>query len=165
MDTVVIGKVRTSHGVRGLLKVRSLSGETGHFLALKEVVLKRERGVRSFVVESVRVAGGDLLMKLRGIDSPEEGKLWAGADMIVSKELGAALREDEYYYSDLIGCTVVCRGSEVGTIVSIVENGVSDLLEVKTDAGKRIVPFQKHFVGSVDLVSRAVELLEPGLLE
>ncbi|ADK81000.1 ribosome maturation factor RimM [Sediminispirochaeta smaragdinae] len=165
MDTVVIGKVRTSHGVRGLLKVRSLSGETGHFLALKEVVLKRERGERSFVVESVRVAGSDLLMKLRGIDSPEEGKLWAGADMIVSKELGAALREDEYYYSDLIGCAVVCRGSEVGTIVSIVENGVSDLLEVKTDGGKWIVPFQKHFVGSVDLVSRTVELLEPGLLE
>lgn len=43
MDEIAIGKIRTSHGVKGFLKVLSFSGETEHFFDLKEFVLKKKR--------------------------------------------------------------------------------------------------------------------------
>ena len=42
MDDIAIGKIRTSHGVNGFVKVLSFSGQTDHFLKLKEFVLKKD---------------------------------------------------------------------------------------------------------------------------
>lgn len=166
MERVAVGKVRTSHGVRGFIKVHSLSGEVDHFLRMKELVLKKRNTERSFVVETVRKAGpGELLMKLEGIDSPEEGKSWSGAEILVDPDYAAQCTQNEYYYSDLIGCKLYHEDECLGTVVSLIENGISDLLEVKTAAGKRIVPFQKVFIGEVDTKAGRIELKEPGLLE
>jgi 16S rRNA processing protein RimM len=166
MDYLVAGKVRTSHGVQGFVKVHSISGETEHFMALSHVVLRRDGREREFAIESVKPSGRDgLLMKLEGIESPEEGKKWAGAEIVVPREAAAKKGEGEYYCSELIGCALMARGDEVGKVVSIVENGISDLLEVDTPAGRKIVPFQAVFIGKVDIEAGEVELLEPGLLE
>jgi 16S rRNA processing protein RimM len=166
MEDVAIGKVRTSHGVRGFLKVMSFSGETDHFFQLKEVVLRISGKNRSFLVEEIKTGGpGNLFIKLEGIDTPEEGKRWAGAELLVPKEAGAALGEDEYYYSDLIGSRLLFEGLEVGKVLSIIENGVTELLEIQTGAGTKIVPFQNPFIGKVDTAERTIELLEYGLLE
>lgn len=166
MDYLVAGKVRTSHGVRGLVKVVSLSGEVDHFLDMKNVILRRDGREYPFTVESVKSSGGgNLLMKFGGIDTPEEGKRWAGAEILVPREAAAEKVEGEYYYSELIGCRVVFAGKEVGRVASIVENGISDLLEVDCPAGRRIVPFQAVFIGKVDVAAGELELLEPGLLE
>jgi 16S rRNA processing protein RimM len=166
METVVVGKVRTSHGVRGFLKVKCLSGETGHLLKLKELVLRKEGKDRRFAVESLRTAGPeDLILKLEGIESPEEGKRWSGADVVVPAENAAELREDEYYFSDLIGCRLMAGDKAAGTVESIVENGISELLEVATDSGKKIIPFQKRFIGRVDVKEGTIELLVPELLD
>ncbi len=166
METVVVGKVRTSHGVRGFLKVKCLSGETGHLLNLKELVLRKDGKDRSFAVESLKTAGTeDLILKLEGIESPEEGKKWSGADVVVPADCAAELRKDEYYFSDLIGCRLMVGDTAAGTVESIVENGISELLEVITDSGKRIIPFQKRFIGSVDVQKGTIELLVSELLD
>lgn len=166
MKSVVVGKVRTSHGVRGFLKIKSLSGETGHLLKLKELTLRYDGKDRLFAVESVKEAGPeDVLLKLEGIDTPEEGKRWSGSDVVVPAEYAAELREDEYYFSDLIGCSVMMGAEVAGTVESVIENGISELLEVRTGGGKRIIPFQKRFVGRVDVKERTIELLVPELLD
>ncbi|MCK5197610.1 MAG: 16S rRNA processing protein RimM, partial [Spirochaetales bacterium] len=57
MDEIAIGKIRTSHGVKGFLKVLSFSGETEHFLELKEFVLKKNGKTKVLTVESIRASG------------------------------------------------------------------------------------------------------------
>ena len=44
-EKLVIGIIRTSYGIKGELKVKSLSGETAHFLALKYIYLKKKGSV------------------------------------------------------------------------------------------------------------------------
>ena len=50
-DLIAIGFVRTSYGVKGDIKVSSYSGETAHFLQLKEVFLKKGSVQKRFGVE------------------------------------------------------------------------------------------------------------------
>ena len=68
---LAIGVVLRAHGLRGHVKVRSLSGEAAHFLGLREVRLRRGRQeVRHAVVEEASAGGGTVRVKLAGVDTP-----------------------------------------------------------------------------------------------
>lgn len=153
----MIGRVRTTHGVRGELKVESLSGETKHFTGLSRVRLIRrdgrgpvERETRE--VESVRLAHRLVLLKLTGVDSPEAAKRWRGWEIAVDRADAAPLAQGEYYYADLVGLTVFVDGEERGRVTDLWEGGPTVMLGItRSDGEERLVPFQAEFVASVDL--------------
>ncbi len=165
MERLVIGLIRTSHGLKGHLKVRSLSGEVDHFFDLEEITIRKEGREKVYPVEEFKLLGDNLLMKLRGIDNPEDAKILAGAEVLVSRDQAAPLEEGEFYQADLVGCRVVHQGEDLGVIKSIFEGGAADLLEVVTHGGTFMVPFQEHYIGEVDLKAKTLELLTPWLLQ
>ncbi|MFW5684900.1 MAG: ribosome maturation factor RimM, partial [Spirochaetota bacterium] len=122
-NELVIGRVRTAHGVRGELKVEPLSRETRHFRGLREVTMIRGDRRERVEIESVREAHRVVLVKLVGVDSPEEAKKWRGWEMAVPRELAAPLQEDEYYFADLVGLRVIFESSDVGVVRDLWEGG------------------------------------------
>ena len=165
-EQIAIGTVRTTHGIRGYLKVRSFSGETDHFFKLESVVLKKGDSSRRFDVETVKPNGNQILMKLKGIETPEEGKLFSNWEIWVPREMGASLEENEYYHADLYGCHVVLEGKKIGVVRSIIEGGGGELLEVKMDDGEsKMIPFTAVFIGSIDIEKKEIELLEGWILD
>ncbi len=165
MDEIAIGKIRTSHGVKGFLKVLSFSGQTDHFLKLKEFVLKKEGKRKIFDVESIKASGSTVFVKLKGIESPEVGKTYSGWEIWTDRKSAAQLEADEYYLTDLNGCDIINSGTVLGTIIGISENRINDLLEVKTDKGTFIVPFKDEYIGEVNIETRQVELKADWLLQ
>lgn len=165
MNDIAIGKIRTSHGIKGQLKVLSFSGQTEHFLKLKEFVLRKDGKERVLPVESIKAAGSMILVKLRGVDNPEIGKTYSGWEIWTSRKFAAPLRSGEYYIKDLNGCNIVNNGKVFGKIAGISENSINDLLEVKTDSGIFIIPFKEEYIGDVDIKSGTVELTALWLLE
>lgn len=165
MNDIAIGKIRTSHGVNGFVKVLSFSGQTDHFLKLKEFVLKKDGKVKVLAVESIKASGSTVYAKLKGIDSPEIGKTYSGWEIWVSEKFAAVLGPGEYYLKDLNGCNLVNSGNVLGKIIGISENSINELLEVKTDNGIFIIPFKNEYIGEVDIDSNTVELTALWLLE
>ena len=167
MDKIAIGKVRTSTGVRGYFKILSFSGEFDHFKKLKGKQLEfvKDRKVRTLGVEDVRMSGANLTMKVCGIDSPEEAKKLSGWEIITERANAAVLKPGEYYNKDLCGCSLVdTDGKAIGTVKSVCENSVSELLEVETEDGIRMIPFMNRYVGEVDIEAGTIELIEEWLL-
>ena len=166
MDRFVIGIIRTSHGVEGFLKVKTLSGETDHFYRLKNVFLKKEGKEKTFDVEKVKPFGGDVLLKVKGIDNPEEAKLFSNWEILVDRKDAAPLAEGEYYNSDLCACSLIRNSEVLGKVVSVIEGGAGDLLEIETTNGKVIlIPFINEWIGTVDLQKKEIELKEGWDLE
>ncbi len=166
MDYIAIGTVYGSHGVRGHIKVGSFSGEFDHFRVLKSVQLRNGDQRREFVVQEVRLTERHALMKLEGIESPEEAKAWYRWELWVPREQACPLREGEYYTADLHGLRLVHADEEIGTVVAVWDSGAGDLLEIERPDGSRvIVPFLEHFVGEVDISAGVVELKAPWVLE
>lgn len=188
MEQLVAGVVRSAFGVRGALKVESVSGESEHLLKLASVTLRRvagarrsglassvtrdapngneHSGVQSFPVESSRRHGETLLvMKLAGIESPEQVREWNGAELLVSRHEAAQCGENEYYIADLVGLTIVHDGESVGTVLSVWDNGASDMLEVKCARGVQMIPFRSPFIGGVSVEEGTIELLTGWILE
>lgn len=155
------GRVQTSHGLKGYLKVKSLSGEVEHLLPLKSVHLGFSGELTLFQVQDVRRGVGAVLLKLAGIDSRESAAEYRGQFVWVDRRFASVLREQEYYIADLEGCRLFQGDILIGSVVAVPEGGSGDFLEVESPEGKRlIVPFSKHFVGTVDIADRRIELTE-----
>ena len=171
MDRITIGKITSSHGLAGFAKVKSFSGETEHFLNLEEIDLKIGERCIKYQVEQVRPMGdrgrsnsgrnAGVLMKLKGIDSPEAVKSLSGAEVWVDRRFASNLEIDEYYMADLCRCGVFQRDRKIGFVRSVVEAGGHDILEVQGENGKtHMIPFTRHFVGEVSLTNGKITVEE-----
>jgi 16S rRNA processing protein RimM len=133
-----------------------------HFRRLKVVRLRGEAGDRDYDVEEVVVRGDSILLKLRGVDSPEEAARLVGSEILVDRDYGAQLGEEEYYVADLEGCRVeYSDGRPFGTVVAVVETAAESLLEVEQEDGRAVmVPFRAAVVTEVDIEAARLTLSE-----
>jgi 16S rRNA processing protein RimM len=166
METLAIGVVRTSYGVRGEMKIRSLSGERTHFLKLDTAVLKKGRQQEQFEVERAREHGQDVVMKFKGIETPERARDFATWEVWVPRDRAAPLRSAEFYIADLCRCRLTRNGETVGPVRAVCEGGATELLEVELSDGRTVlVPFVDEYIGPVDLAAGTIELLVDWVLQ
>jgi 16S rRNA processing protein RimM len=167
-ETFVAALIGSPFGVKGWVKIRSLSGETEHILSLKTISLRTAGKICEYTVESS--SASPPAFKLAGIDSPEAAKTLKGAEILVPRDGAAPLEDGEFYIEDLRGLEVFCAVSAektetVGTISDIIEGGGAFLAEILLATGeKKLVPFRNEFFGPVNPASGRVELLAPWIL-
>lgn len=127
--------------------------------------LEHENG-RVLVVESSRVHGARFLVRFEGTGTREEAEGLRGA-LYVEDGDRRALEEDEYWQTDLIGCSVVLQdGAAVGEVTGVVEAPAQELLVVATDRGERMIPLVQAIVPTVDVAARRITIDPPeGLLD
>jgi len=160
-ELLAVGQIKTSHGLKGYLKVKSLSGEFEHLLKLKKVYIGVVGKLALFEVEDVRVVAGGALLKLAGIDHREACEAYRGQFVWADRRNASLLGEEEYYVADLQGCRVFHRGALIGLVVAVPDGSGGEFLEVELPTGERlIIPFSNHFVGKVEVEARRIELTE-----
>jgi 16S rRNA processing protein RimM len=168
---VVLGRVLGAHGVRGGLRIRYLGDGPGHLLEADSVFLtpKGDGRARSYEVERAGPGRpGEVRVFLRGVDSREAAEALRGATVEVPEAALEALPEGEFYWFELVGCSVETEaGDAVGTVRELWETGPQDLLVVKgLDGRDRLIPTTRELVPEIDLEARRVVVVDlPGLLE
>jgi 16S rRNA processing protein RimM len=150
-ELFVIALLGAPFGVKGQIKVHSLSGETVHLERVGKARLRQDGKEKTYRIEAVELLGKDLLMKFAGIDSPEAAKTLTGAEIIAPREEAAPLKTGEYYVEDLKGLRILYEGEELGQICDIIEGGGGNLAEIALLSGKKyLVPFRNEFFGEID---------------
>lgn len=175
MEVIATGQIRGAFGLDGFVKVESFSGEYRHFPKLEKVfVAFPESKLKElkladgwFEIENVKLRAADALLKIKGIDTPENAKSFSGAVLSVPRDMASPLKKGEFYIHDLCNCVLVYGETLVGKITSIAEGGGGYLLETLEAASGRTVyiPFNKEFIGNIDLKKRTVELMHLWILE
>lgn len=147
----LIGRITSTHGIRGELKVDSLS-DFERFEPGKTVYIEEKGNYLPFEIESARVHQHRYLLKLVGKDNINDVLMYKGLDLYAKEKATEILEDDEYYYEDLIGKTVKTdAGESIGVIESIIEVPQGYLIEVKKSNGKKVlIPFVSSFVDSID---------------
>ena len=167
-QVLATGVIRSPHGVKGYVKVRPFSDDFDHFFTLDEITVQKGDKARRLSVEKVQEHSGELLMKFKGIETPEDARFLSGWDILVPREQASPLAEGEVYTADLQGMKLVYDNEEVAEVVSVLDGAQSVLLEVKTSRNDRLhlVPFMRGvFVDDVDVESGTMTLLRPELLD
>ena len=179
---LVVGFIRGVHGFSGESKVESASGEYEHLLKLKEVTLQHGELKKETTVEAVSLGHAVAYIKFAGIDSDTELKKYSGWEILAERKYCKPLNKDEWYIEDLRDCSLIYEGKDapatliapngkyavVGTITDVMEGGGGNLLEVSLAEScdrKVLVPFNKEFIGKVDIKNKTVQLMHLWILE
>jgi 16S rRNA processing protein RimM len=152
-NLIIIGKVAMVHGINGLLKIQSFT-ESPHDLAnYAELYIGNEKkGWQHYDVVRCHPHGRYLLLELSGLQDRTAAEAFKGLEIAVPEEALPAKNEDEYYWSELEGLTVVTTsGVLLGTIDYLFETGANDVMVVKGDR-ERYIPFlMGDVIKSIDL--------------
>lgn len=150
-ESVVVGRFNGTWGLRGWVKVFS---DTRPPIAIFDYQPWRlgEDG-EVLEIERWQQSGPRLVVKLRGIDTPEQAASLAHSLISVPRSALPATEPGEYYWHDLIGLEVVNLEDHVyGRVARLQETGAHDVLEVRGDEGVVLIPFVTgEFVHEVDL--------------
>lgn len=164
-NELTIGFVRKPHGLDGVFNVESASGEYAHFAALSKVELRKADKTLAGDVTFVEATSSHIFMSLFQINSADDARLWAGADIVVPRAYARPLGDDEWYITDLIGCSLVFDGKAIGTVTDVID-GAGSLLQVALSNKKMCyVPLSRKFIGDVDVVHKMIVLLVDWVLE
>lgn len=152
VDLVAIGVIEKPFGVRGEMRVRSLSDVPGRFEGLTRVTLEAPSGaLKEAAVRSVRGMHGSYLVALDLCGTPEEAGMFRGWTVKIPQGSAPPLPDGEYYQYELIGLSVQGEsGRLLGTLVEVIETPGNHVLVVRGDQGEILIPATKDVVAAVD---------------
>lgn len=163
---LALGRVGAPHGLDGRAKFVSFSGDSSHIGKLGDVTLRKGDDTRRVRVTGASPAGDGALIKFEGYDSPEAVRSLAGYELWAPRSKASRLEPGQFYYADLVGCSLVSGDEVVASVEGVCEGGGGDLLEVRRPGHEpEYVPFRKEFIGKVDVAARRIELIAPWILE
>lgn len=165
---VSVARIVKAHGVRGEMAADLETDFPERFARLNEVSLLRAGIRQEFRLVGHRFHHGRVLLRLEGIETPEQVRTWAGAMVQVPQASRWPLPSGRFYISDLEGCQVRTGDRTVGTIEAVATStGAAPLLHVRAATGREVlIPFAAEFLESVDIRARQVNMRLPeGLLE
>ena len=165
MGRIAVGVIRKSHGVLGEASVEPWTDSAERFSELDEVTLVSpdESSTRTSRVESSRTHLGRALVKLEGVDSPEEVRTLRNWTIEIPEEDARALEDGEYFLHDLIGLTVIdTAGRERGFVTGLEEGGGGLLLNVRRPDGKSFdLPFASELCTEIDITGKRIVVALP----
>lgn len=170
MEWFNVGKIVNTHGIRGEVRVlaRTDFPEERFAEGAKLGVFKPDAKKPMMVkVTSHRRHKNFDLLTFEGYTNINDVLELKNAELRVAEHELEELEENEYYYHEIIGCTVATdEGREIGVITEILETGANDVWVVKPQTGKeQYIPYIEDVIKEIDIDEKRViiELME-GLL-
>jgi 16S rRNA processing protein RimM len=161
---MTIGKIVGVHGIKGYVKIHC-EADSFSVMAPGHSVIVRDSKGRNCEMEIVdsRPQGRMLLLLLKGISDRNTAEMLPGSDLMVEKSSLPELEPDTYYWSDIVGMSVVSvDGHPVGTVASLIETGSNDVYVVQTpDTGEILIPAIASVVLEIDLIRKIMRVNLP----
>ena len=162
-----MGVFGAPQGVRGEVRVKSLTGEPGAIGGYGPLTDKR--CTRTFAFESLRPLKDDMLVaRVAGVSTREAAETLKGVEIFARRSQLPPPSEDEFYYDDLIGLDAVdTAGNPVGRVVSLMNYGAGDVLEIAPAQGGEtlLLPFTKHVAPRIDFDAGRIVIEPPREVE
>lgn len=157
---ITIGKVGSTYGVQGWIKIQSYAEFSQHIFEYHPWYLTDPNGKQRVIeVEAWKPHNDGLIAKFVGVETPEDAKLLTGKTIQIARDALPQLNKHEYYWSDLIGLTVINKNGEIlGKVDHLMETGSNDVLVVKGEKEQAIPYLFGSVVLSVDLEKKEIQV-------
>ena len=161
-----VGLLRRPHGLRGELLMEVLTDFPQRLRVGTRVFIGDNHA--PMTIAAVRGHNDGLLVRFRGVDSPDTAGKYRAKLVFVSAEDRPPLPEGEFYYHEVIGLRVVNEADEeLGTLAEILETGANEVYIVKRPDGRDLLlPAIEDVILKIDPAAGLVRVrLLPGLDE
>lgn len=139
-DTLRVGVISSTHGVRGEVKVFPTTDDAARFKKLREVILDTGKEQKILEIEQVKFFKNMVILKFKGYDTINDIEIYKGHDLLVTRDQAVELAPNENFIVDLIGLSVVTdEGEAFGTLTDVLQTGANDVYVVTTPEGKEVL--------------------------
>ena len=164
---ILMGVFGAPQGVRGEVRVKSLTADPSAIGAYGPLTDKDR--ARKFVFESLRaLKDGMLVARVAGVSTRDAAEALKGVEIFARRDQLPPPSQDEFYYDDLIGLEAVdAAGAQVGRVVSLMNYGAGDVLEIASTQGGEtlLLPFTKRVAPRIDFDAGRIVIEPPREIE
>ncbi len=134
-EYLVIGFLRRPFGVSGEILMDLHTDFPERFRTGRKIYVGDEH--KPMTLASVRPHGENMLVRLRGVNTPEMAGQYRNTWIFIKTKDAPPLPEGKYYQYQLLGLKVVDEADHpLGTLTEILETGANDVYVVTDEAGK-----------------------------
>ena len=151
-DRVIVGAIGGAFGVHGEVRLKSYCADPAAIADYAPLFTEDGRSFAQVILTGQTKNG--FTARMDGITSKEEADDLRNVSLFAERSIMPAADDDEFYYTDLIGLTVVdTGGATLGTVKNVMDHGAGDLLEISVPGTSETVllPFTQAAVPTVDV--------------
>lgn len=157
-ETFEFGSVEKVHGLKGELMLILDVQEPSSYTKVKQVFVDNAGQLVPFNIERWRITKDRAIAKFVGLENPEQVMKLKGRKVFLPLDQLPKLKDDQYYFHELIGFMVSdAIEGELGIVGRYYNTGHQDFLGVDTSFGELLIPINDAFIPKVDKVSRIVQ--------
>ena len=154
-----IGTIIGTHALKGEVRIYSVTdSKEARYKVGNTLYIDHNNQLVPVEVKHHREHKGNDLILFEGYTSINDVEKFLKCKIYVHNSQIEELGDDEFYYSELIGCTVLNKKKElIGTVKDVVNYGASDIIVVENEAKEEfMIPFVNEFMEDVDLENRTI---------
>lgn len=131
---IQLGRIIGAHGIRGAIKVLSYAESTESFTAQDHIIVQNAAGEQTaYHVLACQPYKKIMRITIEQVTNRNQAEALVGSGIYVLKESLPLLKEDTYYWHDLIGIAVfTTQGENLGRIEQIIPTGANDVYVVRS---------------------------------
>lgn len=171
-----MGRILGAWGVKGWVRVQPFAREPQALFSSKRWFVKAAQAPvagpvaqRSACLHIVlaKEHRDDVVAQVRGIEDRDAAQALRGFSLYVSRSSFPTPKDNEFYWVDLIGASVINRQRLVlGVVVGLIETGPHCVLRIRPPAvgddfpasQETLIPFVQAYIDHVDLAARQVSV-------
>ena len=169
-DAVEVGRIADAWGIKGWFKVLPYSADPEALFSTKHLfLLPSEKGVKTFSgvaqldLQEVKNHSDTVVASAVGVNDRNAAEALRGSRVFISRSNFPAAAQDEYYWVDLIGLTVINRENTVlGVVRELLSTGPQTVLVIEfSEDGKlleRMIPFVSVYIDEVKISERHIRV-------
>tara|TARA_B110000196_G_C20903115_1_gene546872 strand:+ start:80 stop:583 length:504 start_codon:yes stop_codon:yes gene_type:complete len=150
-DFVVMGRIGGSFGIKGWLKLQVFSEEIDTLGKYKNWYLSNdEKNWKLTKVEQYKISTNKVSVKFYDVDDRTTSDPYKGYLVGVPRDSLPKLKENEYYWNDLIGYKVInLQDILLGQVDTFLETGANDVIVVE-GSKQRLIPYTPSTIIKID---------------
>lgn len=154
---LTVGRIGRAHGVRGEVTVEVRTDDPGSRFEPGTVLITDPSSRGPLKIETVREHNGRLLLCFEGKGDRNSAEALRNTWLLAEVEIATDHANGEFHITEIVGSKVFTEtGQELGEVIDVLSLPSQDTLVVKNNESEVLIPFVKHHVPEVDIVSRRI---------
>lgn len=144
MKNIVIAKITSAHGIKGLVKVLSFAANPTDFAKYSGKIFDAKDNLYKLKIIN-QVPGGNndfFIVKIDGVEDRNAAERLGNTELFIKRSDLKKPKKDEFYYVDLVGLDVLnIEKKKIGKVLSVNDFGAGSIVEIEFDDPNRVDNF------------------------
>lgn len=165
-DCYQLGKVIKTHGLKGELIIKLDVDVPPDYQDLESVFILKDEKLIPFFISQIKIQKDTARVSLEEVDTIEKAAEIVKCDAYLPLSMLPELPEGEYYFHDLVGCTVYEEDKALGPVKEVMDLSGNELICIVYEGKEVLIPIQDEIFRKVSISQKRIDVNLPnGLLE